>query len=162
MSTIRVFSSRRCALTVVLSSPSSIHMNVITSSRVISFYPQLSLAGRSLVREGQDLEEVRSSTDPSVQHSASNNDWNEKCGVYCPAIRRKTYGDVGIAQYCWSQTLLPLTTPLFPYPHEDTSPCNADELLLQEHVEWTLAKRCSNRFCPVSLDHDVISQYIYL
>lgn len=156
-------------------------MNAITNSSVVSFYPRLAYANESLVVDGYDVPEPNPY---SFTISPSNSGWTKPCGLYCPMLRRITFGDQGVATYPWShrpKESRPTTAwgapswssssasnnPLVNVRNwgerysratrgwrREPSPVRTTDLRLQEPLRWRMSTTCSNPHCS----HNVLAE----
>lgn len=149
---------------MILASPSTIHMNAITETTIITLYPRVTFQDEGLVLQGQNMGEVQQMTPSSASLAADNSHWKKECGIYCPEIWRKTYGNKGIAQYPWSQKLAcfaPATFASATFGGIGRGR-REKERLLEELLEWRLSARCMNPVCSNKIKHNARAKYLDL
>lgn len=126
---------------VLLCSPYTAQLNMFTSSCVYSAFPTFVGKARCL-KTDRPLIVTESRPHPfnSFTYQATNADWGQSCGVWCPALNRKTRGDKGMASFMWNE-------------HTDYSKLNlprhkdVDWLMGQSVLVWRFGS-CLNKHCP--------------
>lgn len=96
-----IWASKNKSIDVVLGSACTADMNALTAMEIVSFYPQLTLAGQSLTVEGSETEGCTLSSGPPLMCYDDNSHWTKGCGPYCPMVWRKTFDDDATAVYRW-------------------------------------------------------------
>ncbi|KAF6763372.1 hypothetical protein DFP72DRAFT_1060535 [Ephemerocybe angulata] len=120
---------------VVASSLITTQANIITSSRVYSFYPNSIATQLALRTEFPHLKAIRKLCSPYVL--TYNNEHWKRCGNLCPVAQRNTVGDKGIASFVFdSSRVVPVTR------FEGT-----DYLLAEHVILWRFSLKCRNRAC---------------
>ncbi|KAJ3520267.1 hypothetical protein NMY22_g12830 [Coprinellus aureogranulatus] len=140
---IYLYTSKDEALDVVLSGPTTAHMNAVTPDHVVSFYPGATYARSSILRGGVQRSDLQAD-DPvltmGLEVVADNGDWKRECSHWCPMARRKTYGDEGVATYRWYDDL----------DTSDTLSWGRTEPLdisCAKPLAWQLSRKCMNTKC---------------
>ncbi|KAF6751214.1 hypothetical protein DFP72DRAFT_1071762 [Ephemerocybe angulata] len=121
----------------VVSSPITGEANLVTSSRVYSFYPNTITTQYVLRTDWIRIRTPRRTSSPYTV-MPSNYSWKPLCGNLCPAVQRNTIGDKGVASFVFDSSR---DTPKSRY--EDT-----DYLLAGRVIIWRFGQKCSNLRCP--------------
>ncbi|RDB16872.1 hypothetical protein Hypma_002444 [Hypsizygus marmoreus] len=89
-------------LPIILSSDVTTYMNVITSSHIFAFYPQLT-ANSTAIGSFEDMAPYRGFTyyRLSMIHAPSTEHWDKPCGEACPGMWRRTRGLPGVGVLKW-------------------------------------------------------------
>ncbi|RDB16873.1 hypothetical protein Hypma_002447 [Hypsizygus marmoreus] len=96
-------------LPVILSSPVTTHMNVITSSHLFCFYPGLTAQRRAVAGFMEALTSISSDLfKRSVLYSLSPRYFSAQCGLACPGLWRRTRGLPGVGVIKWDKSSLDL------------------------------------------------------
>ncbi|KAJ2919826.1 hypothetical protein MD484_g592, partial [Candolleomyces efflorescens] len=135
---VSISESRGGIFQVLLASPITSQTNLITPSRIYSLYPNLVHRFDTLVtdRKGIDIT-VREDWLPCYELKANNLHWKKACGPYCPALRRRTHSDPGIASFHWSTR----------FQEPRISDTGEDAVVTHNLLFWRFANRCRNMKC---------------
>lgn len=163
-------SSKTKPLNVILDTAFTANMNAITAHAVVSFYPRLSMINESLLVDNRDADDAMLH---SFDVTSTNSHWTKPCGLYCPAVWRKSYGDPGVAMYPWNPASKP-AKPDSSLPFGNPRPleighwgppsmwpplsvpsiqptASPTDIRFQEAVRWRIKARCDNPHCPNSV-----------
>lgn len=163
---ITVVVSRDQPLDVILAAPTTAGMNAISSTHIISFYPDLTASKAALAVEGVEdttlLDIYR--LPPSFTTSTSNAHWKKPCGHVCPAIWRKSKDDAGVARYRWSHRPVVSFRLADWLPREgkwsDILSPHPQDMTFTRTLKWRIMSRCWNPRCEHTLKYEARSKYV--
>lgn len=120
----------------LLASPVMCQTNLLTSTRIYSFFPNMITSVATIKTDIAGVRAVRRPGAPYVFRS-NNRQWTRACGVLCPSKERCTVGDKGVASFLWN---VKIASPSSRFD-------DVDYLLAEHALVWRFSMKCRNVKC---------------
>ncbi|KAJ3518230.1 hypothetical protein NMY22_g13786 [Coprinellus aureogranulatus] len=152
--------TRKGAMKLLLASPTTAQLNILTPNSIITLFPLLTMKNECLQMDRKlpdpiPAEPVDRVPSDGVRLFHTNAHWARDCGSYCPARWRTTYTDGDtLKRYRWSKIALCTENgwdvarnwDLGDWSSPDTDVDQSD-IMYQEMIQWRVSASCSNGNC---------------